>query len=298
MQTSPSEDLERASAVQQNRVTAPAVELSDVVVGRRLGGGNFGDVYAGTWLGNTPVALKKLKDQAQEREFLRESNTLKSLNHPNVVRFFGIYTNNDHTYIVTEFLSQGALDDLLRKNRETISLLDLLAISRDAAAGMSYLEEKKIVHRDLALRNLLADHGTVGKDRFIVKVGDLGLSRSMESGFYKNENATIPVKWSAPELLEYGVASTQSDVWSFGVTLWEIFAYGSPPYPNMRNDETVTAILTGYRMSSPEGCPTAVYELMQQCWASLAKDRPSFNKIYSTLYIMYNDEQSRTQSQK
>jgi serine/threonine protein kinase len=114
-----------------------------------------------------------------------------------------------------------------------------------AAAGMKYLGEKKVIHRDLAARNLLAAHGDANH-RAIVKIADFGLSRVTEGGFYQSENQTIPFKWTAPEVIKHGICSSSSDVWSFGITMWEIFSYGELPYQSMTNKEAVDAVAQGH----------------------------------------------------
>jgi serine/threonine protein kinase len=147
-----------------------------------------------------------------------------------------------------------------------------------AAAGMKYLEEKKVIHRDLAARNLLTTHGDA-YHKSIVKIADFGLSRATEGGFYHSENQTIPFKWTAPEVIKHGTFSSSSDVWSFGVTLWEIFSYGELPYPFMGNKEATDAVAQGYRLPSPSGCPQDVYQVMLSCWKERAEDRPSFEVL-------------------
>jgi serine/threonine protein kinase len=144
-----------------------------------------------------------------------------------------------------------------------------------AAAGMKYLGEKKVIHRDLAARNLLAAPGSANH-KSIVKIADFGLSRVTEGGFYQSENKTIPFKWTAPEVIKHGTFSNSSDVWSFGITMWEIFSYGELPYQSMTNKEATDAVAQGYRLPSPSECPQNVYQAMQSCWKESAEDRPSF----------------------
>ena len=134
-----------------------------------------------------------------------------------------------------------------------------------AAAGMKYLGEKKVIHRDLAARNLLAAHGDVNH-KSIVKIADFGLSRVTEGGFYQSENQTIPFKWTAPEVIKHGTFSSSSDVWSFGITMWEIFSYGELPYQSMTNKEATDAVAQGYRLLSLSACPENIYQTMQSCW--------------------------------
>jgi serine/threonine protein kinase len=144
-----------------------------------------------------------------------------------------------------------------------------------AAAGMKYLGEKKVIHRDLAARNLLVAHGDA-RHRSIVKIADFGLSRVTEGGFYQSDKNTIPFKWTAPEVIKHGTFSSGSDVWSFGVTMWEIFSYGDLPYQSMSNKEATDAVAQGYRLPSPSGCLQDVYQVMLSCWKEGVDDRPSF----------------------
>jgi serine/threonine protein kinase len=144
-----------------------------------------------------------------------------------------------------------------------------------AAAGMKYLGEKKVIHRDLAARNLLAAHGDA-HHKCIVKIADFGLSRVSEGGFYQSDKKSISFKWTAPEVIKYGRYSSSSDVWSFGVTMWEIFSYGEIPYQFMSNKEATEAVTQGYRLPSPSACPQDVYQVILSCWNEDADDRPSF----------------------
>jgi len=131
-------------------------------------------------------------------------------------------------------------------------------MAKDTAEGMIYLNEKNIIHRDLALRNLLVGLGSE-KSKFTIKVSDFGMSKMTSEEYYKTESKTIPVKWCSPEVIEYGRFSVQSDIWAFGVTMWEIFSYGKMPYPGLSNRETVDDVLKGYRLQIPKDCPNEIY---------------------------------------
>jgi serine/threonine protein kinase len=147
---------------------------------------------------------------------------------------------------------------------------------------MQYLESQKIIHRDLALRNLLVTSG--GDDlKYLVKVADFGLSRVLQSEYYSMTSTKFPVKWGAPEVLEYGKFTLKSDVWSFGVLLWELWSFGRIPYTQYSNSETVEKVLAGYRLPSPVGCPVEIYRLMMACWSKNQAERPSFKQICEAL---------------
>jgi tyrosine-protein kinase Srms len=141
---------------------------------------------------------------------------------------------------------------------------------------MKYLADNNIIHRDFALRNLLLS----GTDKLSVKVADFGLSRIMQGGYYKTDDKQIPVKWSAIEVLKTGTYTPKSDVWSFGVMLWELFSFGNVPYSGLSNMETVDQVCEkGYRLPLPKSCPIDLHELMKQCWLENAKHRPTFQEI-------------------
>jgi len=253
------------------------MDVENITVMERLGGGNFGDVYRGEWNGNTDVALKKLKSTEEMQSFFREATALLLLRHPNIVQFIGVFTDRDNSkYIVTEFLSLGSLDILLRKNK-TFPLEVLLDMATQICQGMICLEKKNIIHRDLALRNILVT--TKGEGKYLVKVSDFGMSRSLEASYYKATDAMIPVRWSAIEALSYGQFSTKSDVWSMGVVLWELLTYGMIPYVGMNNQEIIKHVSKGNRLEKPALCPEELYQTMRKCWSEEPSLRPTFTEI-------------------
>jgi len=254
--------------------------IKDVEIKEKLGGGNFGVVYRGIWHGGE-VALKKLAKEDEE-SFFNEASVLGKLRHPNVVQYLGVHISpNGDKYIVMEFLSLGALNALLRKEENKSTTVDLVGMARQAAAGMVHLESSKIVHRDVSLRNLLVSNGV---DGLVVKISDFGLSKYVESESYRSSiEGRIPIKWSAPELLEYGTCSTKSDVYSFGILLWELFSYGKLPFAQFNNDKAKEAILHGATLSQPDSCPNEIFKIMQSCWKRKPSDRPSFVQIYNVI---------------
>lgn len=265
----------------------PEDYLKDIEIFERLGGGNFGDVYKGRWQNSVDVALKSLKDEAQIREFVREASILKSLSFPQIVQYLGLWKHPEQKtiYIVMEYMSHGSLDRFLQMQKGELGLRELLIMCKDAAAGMNFLESKKIIHRDLALRNLLL----INVDgKFRVKISDFGMSRFIEHDYYKTSDRVFAIKWAAPEVLEYGRFSSKSDVWSFGVVMWEIFSYGKLPYHEFSNSEAAKKVLEEhYQLPKPVDCPDMLYELMQACWNFEPNDRPSFRQLILALEKAY-----------
>ncbi|XP_059189268.1 protein-tyrosine kinase 6b [Centropristis striata] len=255
-----------------------------------LGSGYFADVYRGRWKNHINVAIKIIKSDSElnHREFQREVQILKSLRHRHLISLFAICTASAPYYIITELMEKGSLLSFLRgpegQNQSTASLIDMGA---QVADGMSYLEEQNSIHRDLAARNVL-----VG-EHYICKVADFGLARVIKEPFYISEDKKIPYKWSAPEAISHGKFSNKSDVWSFGVLLYEIITYGGVPYPAFSNQEVYQQVTNGYRMPQPAKCPEAFYKIMLKCWSFKPADRPDFQtlkvKLDSSSYELESD---------
>ncbi|XP_030565387.1 tyrosine-protein kinase Abl isoform X3 [Drosophila novamexicana] len=260
---------------------------TDIMMKHKLGGGQYGEVYEAVWkrYGNT-VAVKTLKEDTMAlKDFLEEAAIMKEMKHPNLVQLIGVCTREPPFYIITEFMSHGNLLDFLRSaGRETLDAVALLYMATQIASGMSYLESRNYIHRDLAARNCL-----VG-DNKLVKVADFGLARLMRDDTYTaHAGAKFPIKWTAPEGLAYNKFSTKSDVWAFGVLLWEIATYGMSPYPGIDLTDVYHKLEKGYRMERPPGCPPEVYDLMRQCWQWDAADRPTFKSIHHALEHMFQE---------
>ncbi|CAG4984802.1 unnamed protein product [Parnassius apollo] len=263
------------------------IDRTDIVMKHKLGGGQYGDVYEAAWKrGNMTVAVKTLKDDTMAlKDFLEEAAIMKEMRHPNLVQLLGVCTREPPFYIITEFMSRGNLLDYLRTgNREHIDAVVLMYMATQIASGMSYLESRSFIHRDLAARNCL-----VGENH-LVKVADFGLARLMRDDTYTaHAGAKFPIKWTAPEGLAYNTFSTKSDVWAFGILLWEIATYGMSPYPRVDLADVYHMLEKGYRMECPPGCPAAVYELMRGCWQWNPADRPTFREIHHALEHMFQD---------
>uniref|UniRef100_A0A8C7QYT9 Tyrosine-protein kinase n=1 Tax=Oncorhynchus mykiss TaxID=8022 RepID=A0A8C7QYT9_ONCMY len=253
----------------------------DVLLGELLGKGNFGEVFKGTLRDKTPVAVKTCKEDLPQElkiKFLSEARILKQYDHANIVKLIGVCTQRQPIYIVMELVSGGDFLSFLRKKKEDLKTKQLVKFSLDAAAGMAYLELKNCIHRDLAARNCL-----VGESN-LLKISDFGMSRQEDDGIYSSSGLKqIPIKWTAPEALNYGRYSSESDVWSYGILLWETFSLGVCPYPGMTNQQAREQVEKGYRMSCPQKCPDEVYKVMQKCWEYKPEIRPKFADLQKEL---------------
>uniref|UniRef100_A0A673K1U8 Tyrosine-protein kinase n=1 Tax=Sinocyclocheilus rhinocerous TaxID=307959 RepID=A0A673K1U8_9TELE len=265
------------------------LEHDDVILGQSIGRGNFGEVFSGRLRSeNTPVAVKACRENLpaeHKNKFLMEARILKQYDHPNIVKLIGVCTQKQPIYIIMELVQGGDFLTFLRTEGHNLKTKMLIKMAENVVSGMAYLESKKCIHRDLAARNCL-----VGEES-VVKISDFGMSRQEQDGVYSATGGMkqIPVKWTAPEALNYGRYTTESDVWSFGVLLWETFSRGVTPYSiphNMNNQQTRDEVERGYRMPAPNNCPGEIYALMCQCWQYDPRNRPSFRKLKADLYAL------------
>ncbi|KAL2763461.1 tyrosine-protein kinase Srms, partial [Daubentonia madagascariensis] len=257
---------------------------SEFTLRRKLGKGYFGEVWEGLWQGSMPVAVKVIKSaDVKLADLTKEIQTLKSLRHERLIRLHAVCSTGEPVYIVTELMRKGNLQAFLgRPEGQALSTPLLLSFACQVAEGMSYLEQRRIVHRDLAARNVLVD------DDLACKVADFGLARLLKDDIYSpSSGSKIPVKWTAPEAANYQVFSQKSDVWSFGVLLYEVFTYGQCPYEGMTNHETLQQITRGYRLPRPAACPAEVYVLMLECWRGSPEERPAFMVLQEKLRALY-----------
>lgn len=262
------------------------IPRSEIAMKHRLGGGQYGEVYEGVWKKyNRPVAVKTLREETMEvDEFLKEASVMKEIKHPRLVQLLGVCTREPPFYIITEFMTNGNLLDYLRSTAsKDLNAVTLMYMATQVAHAMSYLESMNFIHRDLAARNCL-----VGENN-LVKVADFGLSRLVTYDIYTaHEGAKFPIKWTAPEALAYNTFSIKSDVWAFGILLWELATYGMSPYPGIDLSQVYEMLESGYRMPSPEGCPQEVYEMMMKCWSWDPQDRPTFSEIHKWLNTVFS----------
>ncbi|KAM5245934.1 tyrosine-protein kinase Srms [Ctenodactylus gundi] len=257
---------------------------SEFVLQRKLGKGYFGEVWEGLWLGSVPVAVKVIKSADMKlADLAKEIEALKNLRHERLIRLHAVCSRGEPVYIVTELMRKGNLQAYLGSPKgQALSLPLLLSFTCQVAEGMSYLEECRIVHRDLAARNVL-----VGDD-LTCKVADFGLARLLKDDIYSpSSDSKIPVKWTAPEAANYRIFSQKSDVWSFGILLYEVFTYGQCPYEGMTNHETLEQLSRGYRLPRPAACPAEVYTLMLECWKGSPEERPAFAMLREKLSTIH-----------
>ncbi|XP_071260734.1 tyrosine-protein kinase receptor Tie-1-like isoform X3 [Salvelinus alpinus] len=276
-------------------LTYPILEWDDIKFEDVIGEGNFGQVIKAMIKkdgAKMSAAIKMLKaefaSENDHRDFAGELEVLCKLGqHPNIINLIGACENRGYLYIAIEYAPYGNLLDFLRKSRvletdpafakehgtaSTLTSQQLLQFAVDVATGMHYLSDKQFIHRDLAARNVL-----VG-DNLVAKIADFGLSRG-EEVYVKKTMGRLPVRWMAIESLNYSVYTTKSDVWSFGVLLWEIVSLGGTPYCGMTCAELYEKLPQSYRMEQPRNCDDEVYELMRQCWRDRPHERPPFSQI-------------------
>ncbi|XP_034952398.1 tyrosine kinase receptor Cad96Ca [Chelonus insularis] len=257
-----------------------------------LGEGCFGQVWKCEALdidgkqGPTVVAVKTLKKNATERERLdlaQELNVMKTLEpHPNVVRLLGCCTEQEPLFVILEYVCGGKLQSFLRTSREErnrggpgLTSSDLTGFVYQVAKGMEFLASKGIIHRDLAARNILIDNNRV------CKVADFGFARDIAANkiYERKSEGRLPIRWMAPESLYDNIFSVKSDIWSFGVLIWEIVTLGSTPYPGMAAADVMRKIKDGYRLERPEHCKRELYNIMYYCWDKDPNCRPTFSEL-------------------
>lgn len=245
-----------------------------------------------------------LKDEAtddMQLDFEREACLLAEFDHINIVKLVAVCAIGKPMCLLFEFMGRGDLNTFLRScspsnyivrtpgtdifNDVRLSHLDLLNISKQIVAGMTYLSERRFVHRDLATRNCLVN------DDMVVKIADFGLSQKIyTSNYYKgNDHDAIPIRWMPLESILYNKFTVESDIWAFGVVLWEIFSFAMQPYYGMVHEEVVKYIKEGNNLACPEGCPAAIYQIQKGCWNRKPNNRPNFKTIHKAILAAYED---------
>ncbi|NXU52847.1 BMX kinase, partial [Turnix velox] len=277
--------LRHAVSIQVKKVPTTAslgsgiceLKREEIVLLRELGSGQFGVVYLGKWKGQYDVAIKMIKEGAMsEDEFLEEAQTMMKLNHPKLVQLYGICSKSYPIYVVTEYMPNGCLLGYLRTHGKELQPLQLLEICYDVCDAMAFLESCQFIHRDLAARNCLVD------SNLTVKVSDFGMTRYVLDDLYVSSLGTkFPVKWSAPEVFQYTKFSSKSDVWAFGILMWEVFTLGKQPYELYDNMQVVEKVSQGYRLYRPQLVSDIIYQIMYNCWHEEPEKRPAFYQLLS-----------------
>ncbi|XP_038066354.1 plexin-A4-like [Patiria miniata] len=264
------------------------IDFSQLELGETLGQGAFGRVLKAV-LHNTSgedqiVAVKTVQDTSDTKnvvKFLEESLIMKTFDHVNVLGLLGLtFDADEKPLMVIPFMANGDLKTYLVKKKQTLATSLLMRFASHAALGMSYLAQHKFVHRDLAARNCMVDSD------LLVKIADFGLSRDMhESDYYTSGDAQakLPIKWMAPESMERRVYNARTDVWSYGVLLWEIFSKGARPYPGIPLQDVYIFLKSGQRMDAPKNCPPEIYGIMVRCWQDNPKSRCTFVQVANEL---------------
>lgn len=282
--------------------------MSNIRFLQELGEGTFGKVYKGELLGFygetnvCTVAIKTLKDHAAgkiQQDFRREVELMTDLQHPNIVCLLGVCMKEEPMSMLFEYMSQGDLHQHLMMhspnsdvsvsdddgNSHVLDHSDMMYIATQIASGMEYLAGHHFVHRDIAARNIL-----VG-DNLTIKISDFGLSRDVySSDYYRVQGKSLlPVRWMPPESILYGKFTSESDVWSFGVALWEVYSYGLQPYYGYSNQEVIEMIRARQILPCPDDCPSRIYSLMVECWHEMPLRRPNFKEIHQKLRQWKNE---------
>lgn len=245
----------------------------------QLGSGQYGVVWQGLWRKRKRVAVKVLKPGSMsKKDFLVEACIMKTLHHRNLVTLYAICSKEEPIYIIQEFAVGGCLLDYLRRTRKQETFPQLQYIAAQVAAGMAYIESKKLIHRDLAARNVLLGENNVAK------ICDFGLARSVSCEYVsRRDNIKLPIKWMALESITQARYTIKSDVWSFGILMMEIFTYGEKPYrgQNIGSDDIEEYLSSGYRMPNPPEyeIPDELYNVMCSCWLEDPEKRPTFEYL-------------------
>lgn len=254
------------------------IDREDLVIKDILGVGQFGDVFRGVYKTKCGeqihVAIKtcKLEMEGETAEkLLSEASIMSHFHHPHITQLIGV-CSKDQVLIVMELAELGEMRSFLQENRHVLDVVTLMIYCHQLSTALAYLESKHFVHRDIAARNVLVASVDC------VKLADFGLSRMlMDENYYTASiDGKLPIKWMAPESINYRRFTSASDVWMFGVCMWEILSYGTKPYFGVKNSDVITRIETGERLPLPERCPPSFYNLMCRCWAYNAEERPDF----------------------
>ena len=250
------------------------IDRRQIRVIKKLTDSEFGEVWEGLWNTNIPIAVKVHKPLIMTaQDFLQTAALMKKLHHPKIIQLYGVCTKEEPLYIITELMKHNSLLDYLRGEGRSIKHPQLIDMASQVAEGMAYLEKQNCVHRNLTATNIL-----VGD--LICKVANFEMAQVIDEDFYEAQSQKkFAFKWTAPEAILYNRFSFKSDVWSFGIVLYEIITYGHFPYPGMTNSQVLKQIKQGLRMLLPTGCPVKLYDIMLDCWQEEPANRPTFETL-------------------
>jgi len=286
------EEGDYSSPARDYELDRARIELSEII-----GEGQFGDVHRGSWRPQsssetTSVAVKTCKvetDASMAEKFLEEAYIMQQFDHQHIIKLIGICSQSP-IWIVMELARHGELRAYLQSNKNRLDLATLVLYSHQLSTALSYLESKNFVHRDIAARNVLVS------SHDCVKLADFGLSRWIDTDtYYKASKGKLPIKWMAPESINFRRFTTASDVWMFGVCTWEILMLGVKPFQGVRNSEVIGKLECGERLALPAGCPPRLYSIMSSCWAYEPSKRPTFQQLKAALQECKEEERGLAQ---
>ncbi|XP_053164904.1 cytoplasmic tyrosine-protein kinase BMX [Hemicordylus capensis] len=279
--------LRHAVSTKANKVPSTAhlgngpweLKREEIALLKEIGSGQFGVVQMGKWKGKYDVAVKMIKEGSMsEDEFIEEAETMMRLNHPKLVKLYGVCTKAYPIYLVAEYMVNGCLLSYLKGHGKELHPFQLVEMCFHVCEAMAFLESHQFIHRDLAARNCLVDADLT------IKVSDFGMTRYVLDDLYVSSLGTkFPVKWAAPEVFHYAKFSSKSDVWAFGILMWEVFTLGKQPYNLYHNAQVIEKVSHGYRLYRPQLASEEIYQIMYSCWHEVPENRPTFHHLLSCL---------------
>ena len=286
-----SQETEQSTEHPKQGIEDREIDRRQLQLVRKLGTGQFREVWEGRWKGlwnnTTSVAVMTLKPGTiSTSDILEEAAFMMRLHHPKIVQLYAVCTKVEPIYIVMELMKHGSLLEYLRKGEgRSLKLPQLINMAEQVASGMAYLEEQNYIHRILAARNIF-----VGEN-LICKVCDFQQAKVLKHDIYEAPaGSKFLVKWTALEAALYNRYSIKSDVWSFGIVLYEIITYGRTPYPVMTHAQVMEALQKDYRMPCPQGCPDKLHNIMMDCWQENPVSRPTFETLQRQLEEFFTDD--------